>query len=339
MMKMKDNNRKNTAYWDGRNVDESWWILRNIKSDEEMNAKLKLYYDKAQREIQNEIDSQLARLANKNGIDISEVKSVVSNADIKSLEAYAKSVVNKATNMRKELGRGLTEKDFSKEVNDRMRLYNATMRINRLELLKSSIGMHLVELGLDVNAELKSYLTDEYTAEFKRQAGIMAKDTPKISPVVMKEAFKTVMATTGGVEFSKRVWQNADLMKAELDNQLVKGLTQGTNPRKMAQTLRKYVSDSFEKVTYATERITRTESSRVHKEAFLRQLKKYDYEFVKWHAEPSACKICREIATNDDGYGKGVFKVEDLPTIPAHPNCKCSLSAYWVEKVTEYPLF
>ncbi|WP_161628291.1 minor capsid protein [Ligilactobacillus equi] len=305
--------------------------MRNIKSDEEMNAKLKIYYDKAQREIQSEIDSQLARLADKNGIDITEVRGVVSKADIRSLEAYAKSVVVKANKMRKELGRGLTEKDFSKEVNDRMRLYNATMRINRLELLKSSIGMHLVELGLDVNSELKNYLKEEYTIEFKRQAGIMADDLPKISPTVMKEAYKTVMATTGGVEFSKRVWQNMDLMKAELDNQLVKGLTQGTNPRKMAQNLRKYVSDSFEKVTYATERITRTESSRVHKDAFLRQLRKYGYKFVKWHAEPSACKICREIVENDDGFGPGVFRVDDLPSIPAHPNCKCTLSAYWVD--------
>lgn len=330
-MAMKDNNRKNTVYWDGRNVDEAWWILRNIKSDEEMNAKLKIYYDKAQREIQSEIDSQLARLADKNGIDITEVRGIVSKADIRSLEAYAKSVVTKANKMKKELGRGLTEKDFSKEVNDRMRLYNATMRINRLELLKSSIGMHLVELGLDVNSELKNYLKEEYTTEFKRQAGIMADDLPKISPTVMKEAYKTVMATTGGVEFSKRVWQNMDLMKAELDNQLVKGLTQGTNPRKMAQNLRKYVSDSFEKVTYATERITRTESSRVHKDAFLRQLRKYGYKFVKWHAEPSACKICREIVENDDGFGPGVFRVDDLPSIPAHPNCKCTLSAYWVD--------
>lgn len=330
-MAMKDNNRKNTAYWDGRNVDEAWWILRNIKSDEEMNAKFKLYYDKAQREIQSEIDSQLARLADKNGIDITEVRGVVSKADIRSLEAYAKSVVAKANKMRKELGRGLVEKDFSKEVNDRMRLYNATMRINRLELLKSSIGMHLVELGLDVNSELKNYLKEEYTTEFKRQAGIMADDLPKISPAVMKEAYKTVMATTGSVEFSKRVWQNMDMMKAELDNQLVKGLTQGTNPRKMAQSLRKYVSDSFEKVTYATERITRTESSRVHKDAFLRQLRKYGYKFVKWHAEPSACKICREIVENDDGFGPGVFRVDDLPSIPAHPNCKCTLSAYWVD--------
>lgn len=331
-------NKRNEAYWKNRTAQEREWILRNIKADDEMNAKIKTYYDKAQREVQNEIDSQLSRLSTKNGISMVEVRGAVSTADIKSLEAYAKSVVAKARRMRKELGRGLTEADFSKEVNDRMRLYNATMRINRLELLKSSIGMHLVDLGLDINSELKNYLKEEYTTEFKRQAGIMADDLPSITPAVMKEAFKSVMATTGGVEFSKRVWQNMDQMKAELDNQLVKGLTQGTNPRKMAQKLRAYVSDDFANKRYATERIARTESSRVHKDALLRQLKDYGYKYVKWHAEPSACRFCREIVDSDNGFGRGVYEVDDVPSIPAHPNCKCSISAYWVDKAEQQEL-
>ena len=47
------------------------------------------------------------------------------------------------------------DKNFSKEANEEMRLYNAAMKINRLEMLKANIGMHLVG-GFD---ELQSILS------------------------------------------------------------------------------------------------------------------------------------------------------------------------------------
>ena len=56
------------------------------------------------------------------------------------------------------------------------------------------------------------------------------------------------------------------------------------------------------------------------------------YKYVKWMAEGSACKFCREIAYKDNGYDEdGVYKVKNVPDIPVHPNCMCSISAYWVE--------
>ncbi|MBM6773063.1 minor capsid protein [Ligilactobacillus agilis] len=83
---------------------------------------------------------------------------------------------------------------------------------------------------------------------------------------------------------------------------------------------------------YAAERIARTESARVQTQAQLKSFRDYGYKFCKWHAEPSACKICREISENDSGYGVSVYRVDEVPSLPAHPNCRCAVGAYWVDE-------
>ncbi|TGY57161.1 hypothetical protein, partial [Limosilactobacillus reuteri] len=44
------------------------------------------------------------------------------------------------------------------------------------------------------------------------------------------------------------------------------------------------------------------------------------------------CHVCQRIADNDEyDLGYGVFPVDEVPQIPIHPNCRCSISAYWVD--------
>ena len=64
----------------------------------------------------------------------------------------------------------------------------------------------------------------------------------------------------------------------------------------------------------------------------LKSFRDNGYKFCKWHAEPSACNICKEIAENDNGYGVGVYRADEVPGLPAHPNCRCGLGAYWVDE-------
>lgn len=42
--------------------------------------------------------------------------------------------------------------------------------------------------------------------------------------------------------------------------------------------------------------------------------------------------MCKEIAENDSGYGVGVYRADEVPSLPAHPNCRCGLGAYWVDE-------
>ena len=47
----------------------------------------------------------------------------------------------------------------------------------------------------------------------------------------------------------------------------------------------------------------------------------YGVEWCQWTAEPKACRTCAEYA----GHNGGVYRVKDVPTLPAHPNCRCAL--------------
>lgn len=323
-------NQKNSKYWDLRSEAEKAWIIQNIQNDEAFNAKLKDYYDRAILNINRTIESELSRLAMKENIDINELKRRVKDFDVQEYSVEAKRVVDEADKLRSE-GHEVTYDDFSKEINERLRLYNATMRINRQELLKSLIGLNLIELGANIDANLRQKLTKDYTDEITRQAGILGEFKHPIW--TGKEVAKIVMAQTGSANFSKRIWANQDALKARLDASLSVALIQGQNPRKMAQQLRDLVSKEVTNARYATERIARTESARVQTQAQLKSFRDNGYKFCKWHAEPSACKICKEIAENDSGYGVGVYRVDGVPSLPAHPNCRCGLSAYWVDDV------
>ena len=140
------------------------------------------------------------------------------------------------------------------------------------------------------------------------------------------------MPKSSWLNFSKRIWANQDALKARLDASLSAALIQGQNPRKMAQQLRDLVSKEVTNARYATERIARTESARVQTQVQLKSFRDYGYKFCKWHAEPSACRICKEIAENDSGDGVGVYRADEVPRLPAHPNCRCALSAYWKDE-------
>lgn len=322
-------NQKNSKYWDLRSKAEKAWITQNIQNDEEFNIRLKGYYDRAILNINRTIESELSRLSIKENIDINELKQRVKDFDVQEYSIEAKRIVEETDKLRKQ-GRNVTYEDFSKEINERLRLYNATMRINRQELLKSLIGLNLIELGANIDVNLRQKLTKDYTDEITRQAGILGEFKHPIW--TGKEVAKIVMAQTGSANFSKRIWANQDALKARLDASLSVALIQGQSPRKMAQQLRDLVSKEVTNARYATERIARTESARVQIQAQLKSFRDNGYKFCKWHAEPSACKICKEIAENDSGYGVGVYRVDEVPSLPAHPNCRCGLGAYWVDR-------
>ena len=256
-------------------------------------------------------------------------QEVVEATDVQHYQEKAKKIVEEAQKIR-QAGNKVTYADFSKAVNDQMRVYNATMRISRLEMLKSQIGLEMVQSGIDVDKALHDKLSQDYIDEVKRQAGIMGV-TAKPSMWTDSKVAKVIMGQTESANFSQRLWANQAVLKAQLDVVVSNGIIQGQNPREMATKLKANVAKTIANYRYVTERLARTESARVQHRAQIDSLIANDYRFCKWHAEPGRCKVCGEIASNDpDGNGRGIYEVDDVPIVPVHPNCRCSISAYWV---------
>ena len=112
------------------------------------------------------------------------------------------------------------DKNFSKEANEEMRLYNAAMKINRLEMLKANIGMHLVGGFDELQKCFDQILTEKTLEEFERQAGILGKSIQNNA----KMAHSIVNASFRNARYSDRIWMYQDMLKAELSKLLQTGL-------------------------------------------------------------------------------------------------------------------
>ena len=115
---------KTNDYWRKREED----ALRHYISEErKYDKELKKIYADMLAECRAEIDRFYGKYAAAEKITITEAKRRVAKLDIEAYERKAKRYVK--------------EKNFSQRANEEMRLYNATMKINRLEMLKANIGL------------------------------------------------------------------------------------------------------------------------------------------------------------------------------------------------------
>lgn len=288
-------------YWRKR---EEKWIAQRIKDDAKQSKVIAEKYQLALDQVEKEISANWERFAGKEGVTLSEAKKMAYDMDVKAFARKAKQYVK--------------DKDFSKIANDELRLYNVTMRVNRLELLKSQIGLELVALSDDLDKYIADTLTKTGLAEATRQAGILGetvfKNYRSFIDAVVNGSFQ-------GATFSERIWGTTGALKAELDRLLIRSITQGRNPRELARELR----NMFDSSKYEAERLMRTETARVQVEVQNKSYLENNVEEFEFVAEPSACGLCKPL----DGKTFKVAKMESgLNAAPMHPNCRCSTVPY-----------
>lgn len=288
-------------YWRKR---EEQHIAQMIKDERQMKKAIAERFQNAIDNINKEIDANWSRFAGKEGISLSEAKKISMEMEVKAFARKAKKYVK--------------EKDFSQTANDELRLYNVTMRVNRLELLKSQIGLELIALSDDLDKYTADLLTKEGLAEATRQAGILGET---IFDGYKDFVDSVVNGSFHSATFSQRIWGNMQVFKAELDKLLVQTITQGKNPKDMARKLR----NLFESSKYEAERLMRTESARVQSEIQKQSYNKYHIDEYEYIAEPTACSVCLPLN------GK-IFKSKDMLSgtnaSPMHANCRCSTAPY-----------
>lgn len=296
---------ENKKYWLQR---EKQWIAQNLKSDEEFAKRIEAHYQKALKQINDDIQKFYFNYAHSAGISMEDAIKQVSQFDVKAFEKTAAKMVK--------------DKDLSAYANAKLKLYNATMRINRLEYLKSEIGLALLDTHSDIEQMMNQKLNDEYRAERKRQSGILGYHNQNDD--IADRIEKVVNADFHGATWSQRIWVNNNALQAQLDDLLTKSMIQGAGPEEIARKLRGLVSDKIKNTTYVTQRLARTETARVQDIAQNDSFKKMGIEYVKWVYEPTACPLCIDVGEAHDG----IYKLTKSPGIPMHPNCRCSKAAY-----------
>lgn len=287
-------------YWKNRETEQR---KHNIQDEAEYQKRIQEIYQNMIDEIEKEINGFYGRYAKKEGITMAEAKKRAAKADIEALGRKA--------------ARYVKDKDFSDQANEEMRLYNMTMKVNRLELLKAQIGLEMVA-GFD---ELQKYydkvLTDRTISEFERQAGILGKtiqNNAKAAKVIVNASFHNAT-------YSDRIWMYQDMLKNDLSSLLQTGLIQGQNPRRLATHLRKRFGVSQSNA----ERLMITELARVQTEAQKQSFERNGFEEYTFLALGTACPICRAL---DGKHFKVKKMMPGTNAPPMHPRCRCSVAAY-----------
>lgn len=286
---------KSSNYWRKR---EREWKKADLKDEAEYIQEIQDIYSTMLTQINKEIESFFVRYSNKEGMSMAEAKRKASDIDIKEYEKKAKKYVK--------------EKDFSKEANEQMRLYNLAMKVNRLELLKANIGLELTAGSDELVSFTKEKLEGAALEQIQRNAGILGDtivDNAKTAKTIANSSFKNAT-------FSERIWSQQDLLKNDLYGILSTALIQGRNPREFIPKVRK----SFDVTRYQAERLLRTELTRVRIQA---QAESYEangideYEYVACGLR-DVCPICKVL-------DKQTFKLKDMEigenAPPMHPNC------------------
>ena len=263
--------------------------------------------------VQKEIDAFYGKYASDEGITMAEAKKRAAQLDI---EAYARKAKRYVAN-----------KTFTKKANAEMKLYNLTMKVNRLELLKSNMGLELVNGFDDLEKLFGDTLTAEGVKEFRRQAGILGETIVKDDEDRYKRlSDKMARASFHNATFSDRIWMHQDLLKGELNKALQQALISGASMERLARNIR----NAFGVSTKNAQRLMRTEIRRMQTDVAMESYKRNgneEYEYMALGRRP--CEACREL----DGNVYNVKKMEvGLNAPPMHPNCMCSTAPHVDEK-------
>lgn len=291
----------------------TYWKIREEKAkqnyiteEEEYNKELAKIYNALLVSIETLINSFFQKYAKAEGITMAEALQKVAQMDVQAFQTKAKQYVQ--------------SRNFSKQANAELRLYNATMKINRLELLKANIGLEMIDSFNQMQGQFDANLLKRAADEFSRQAGILGMGVDKAP----KMARAIVNASFHNADFSTRIWANQGQLRNELSILLSNGIVQGIHSRELAKQIEKKFSVSKSNA----ERLMRTEMARVQIAAQEESYRANGYDQYVFLAIGTACPGC--LALNEQHFNVSEMQSgQNAP--PMHPNCRCSTAA-WMDR-------
>ena len=309
--KIKSRRNASLDYWERREKEA---LKQTRVSEEEFAEKTAQVYKDMRKDINDRINRWYVRYANDSEIDITEAKKRVSKLDIEEYAELAKKYVALSRNQETRA------EAFTDEANEQMKIYNLTMKVNRLENLKAQMGLDLCGGFSRLQKNYGEFLTDQMMKEFTRQSGILGMTTT--NPRRFRRQMEAIVnGSFHNATFSQRLWNQQDALKGELDRLLTRALIQGLNPRTVAPELKK----KFDSSEQAADLLMITELCRVQTEAQKLAFQEFSYEDYTFICNGGACKECEALN------GKH-FKVKDMQAgrnaPPMHPRCRCSTAAY-----------
>lgn len=160
-----------------------------------------------------------------------------------------------------------------------------------------------------------------------------------------------------GLNLSERIWMTSKKINQALAKIAIEGIQEGKHPVEVAKRMQRYVKAGKktmvveypnmmerigdmlpENLSYEALRLARTEMADAYGQAEKRTAEEAPFsKGIRWRLSNAgvACKVCIANAEQVTDLGIGVYRAEELPDYPAHPNCLCDLQQV-VEDIVQY---
>lgn len=306
-------------YWRKR---EERNLKRLKKEEKDWEDQIDQIYQRMISELDDEIALFYSRFANNAEMSMAEAVKYLKKTDIDWYATRAKFYCELAA---KDFAEGTDKRAsiyFSDEANEEMLRYNATMRINRLEMLKSQMKLRILKAQSKTEETIDMALRQRTYDTFQHQAGILGNTVlDDIQPMVETIA----RASFHGQEFSERIWgKQQTLLQRQLNKALSECLILGKGAAPFSRKLAKICNAS----KYQAQRLMNTELARVQCQAEQEAYERCGFTDMVYLVNPSCCPECRK----HDGRHFPTRKMEQgVNAPPLHPNCRC-FTAPWLKR-------
>ena len=222
------------------------------------------------------------------------------------------------------------------------------------QLLKEQAGL----LSAELTEKLTGYIKQASSAgvafnqavmvDLLKTAGVKMPGITAIYERANIQAIEVCWARTNkGLYLSDRIWKQGENYRNAMTEIIQEAVATGQDAVTTARALETYVkagrttlASSYpnmmermgtripQNISYEALRLARTEMTAAFGEGTIAAAKvSPSNKGIRWILSKShpITDICDEHAAHDEGLGKGVFPVDDVPLHPAHPNCLCSL--------------
>lgn len=324
--------RKNAGYTKApENAD--YWIKRAFraeaaadKTSAELLRDMGKVYRKSLADLEKEIQAFYGRYATENGLDMAEVHKRLDPKQLKSAIEEIKRYYEFADP--KRIGRNM-----SLEYRDELRRLSARAYMSRLEEIKMRMKHIVVKLASEENARFSRALEKTYSDAHAQASYTLDKGlgfTEGYSAPSEDVLNKVVSAKWLGSNYSDRIWQDKGKLLTSIENELLSGIAQGHNPRKIADAMAQKYNQDYRNC----ERLARTETIHYMNEATYDSYREHGvekYQFVCGLDE----RTCLECGALDGTVHDMKYAEEGINYPVIHPNCRCCVIPAFDDEISE----
>lgn len=181
---------------------------------------------------------------------------------------------------------------------------------DRLLNLKDLIESEFTDLTNKMTTSTENALIKVYESTREGAAIDFGIDFKKPNEFQVKAVVNEVYK---GSNYSERIWKSNKDLGGRIQADMERMIMQGRSPQEISKKLQRDFNVGYSN----SERLVRTEASRVYNNARTASYKEFGIDKVEFLAEPGSCDVC---AKHD---GK-IYKLEQGPEIPVHPRCRCA---------------